>query len=149
MDEYAAERSSRVGGRHPSCCLWGHLAVSCTSTGGPPDAATAPRGVHVRAALTATLGVIRPFRRERLAGVARVVGVPSEGRSTRETAEAGVGAVRQLLSDIGFPTLSEATGAGAEEIEDVLVAMTAGKLSNWPKRDQVRIREIARRSLCS
>jgi choline dehydrogenase len=106
-----------------------------------------PHGVQVGSVLVAALEAVLPFRTERLARVAEAFGIPRRGRSPREAAKAAIEAIHQLLVDIDFPTLSQATGATLENIEQVLDAMTAGKLSNWPLADQERIRAIAKRSL--
>jgi alcohol dehydrogenase len=80
------------------------------------DAYHLEHGVAVGSVLVATLEVLLPFRTDRLAEVAMLFDVSSQGRSPRDIAEAGIREIQQLLKDIGFPTLSEATG-GADIVD--------------------------------
>ncbi len=113
------------------------------------DAYQLPHGVAVGSVLVATLEVLLPFRIERLAEVAKLLGVPSEGRSQREIAEGGIKEIQQLLEDVRFPTLSEATG-GAEmvDIDAFLEDLVEKKphLVATPD-DRERVRTILKRSL--
>jgi 1,3-propanediol dehydrogenase len=106
-------------------------------------------GVAVGSVLVATLEVLLPFRTDRLAEVATLLGVPSEGRSQREIAEAGVREIQQLLVDIGFPTLSQTTG-GAEVVD--IDAFLEDLVDRKPQlvgtpAEQKRVRRILERSL--
>jgi alcohol dehydrogenase class IV len=113
------------------------------------DAYHLEHGVAVGSVLVATLEVLLPFRTDRLAEVAKVFGVPSEGRSQREMAEAGIREIQQLMKDIEFPTLSEATGgAGVVDVDALLEDLVDRKphLVGGPT-DQMRVRRIMMRSL--
>jgi alcohol dehydrogenase class IV len=113
------------------------------------DAYHLPHGVAVGSVLVATLEVLLPFRIDRLAEVAKLLGVPSEGRSQREIAEAGIREIRGLLEDIGFPTLSEATG-GAEVVDiDAFMEDVVEKKPQFvgTPTDQKRVRRILKCSL--
>jgi 1,3-propanediol dehydrogenase len=113
------------------------------------DAYQLPHGVAVGSVLAATLEVLLPFRIERLAEVAKLLGVPSEGRSKREIAEGGIKEIQQLLQDVRFPTLSEATG-GAEVVDiDAFLEDLAEKKPHLVATpdDRERVRTILKRSL--
>jgi alcohol dehydrogenase class IV len=113
------------------------------------DAYHLAHGVAVGTVLVATLEVLLPFRTDRLAEVAKLLGVPSKGRSQREIAEAGIREIQQLLADIGFPTLSEATG-GADVVDiDAFLEDLADKKPQvvGTPDDQKRVRTILKRSL--
>jgi alcohol dehydrogenase class IV len=106
-------------------------------------------GVAVGSVLIAALEVLLPFRTDRLAEVAKLFGVSSQGRSPREVAEAGIREIHQLLEDVGFPTLSEATGgADGVDIDALLEDLVDRKphLVGTPA-ERERVGHILRRSL--
>lgn len=80
--------------------------------------------------LVAGLEFILPAKIERLSKVARMFGVFPEGRSERELAEAAIAEIRQLLEDVGIPSLHEATGATDDDIPDLLERL-------WKNRGQL------------
>lgn len=113
------------------------------------DAYHLEHGVAVGSVLVATLEVLLPFRTDRLAEVAKLFGVSSQGRSPREIAEAGIREIHQLLKDVGLPTLSEATG-GADGVD--INAFMEEVVEKKPQfvgtpTDQKRVRHILKRSL--
>jgi alcohol dehydrogenase class IV len=113
------------------------------------DAYHLEHGVAVGSVLIATLEVLLPFRTDRLAEVARIFGVSSEGRSQREMAEAGIKEIQQLLKDVGFPTLSEAVGGADDmDVDALLEDLVARKphLVGTPV-ERERVSRVVRRSL--
>jgi len=104
-------------------------------------------GEAVGSVLVATLEALLPSRIERLAQVAKAFGEPSTGRSHREVAEAGIRQVQKLMKDVGFPTLSEATG-GSEVDLDALMEDFLGRYPQFKApADHARIRWTLERSL--
>jgi alcohol dehydrogenase class IV len=75
--------------------------------------------------LPAGLEYNRPACEEKLARVARVMGVDTEGMTQLEAANAGIASVAQLIEDLGLPTLAEATGIKAADINPVAAAAAA------------------------
>ncbi len=72
--------------------------------------------------LPAGLEYNRPACQEKLARVAQVMGVDTEGMTGFEAANAGIASVAQLIGDLGLPTLAEATGIKAADINSVAAA---------------------------
>jgi len=104
-------------------------------------------GEAVGSVLVATLEVFLPFRTERLAEVAQSFGVPTAGKSQRETAEAGIGEIRQLMREVGFPSLSEAVRGKKVDI-DALMQDFLGRYPQFnPPNQAKRIRYTLERSL--
>jgi alcohol dehydrogenase class IV len=106
-------------------------------------------GVAVGSVLVATLEVLLPSKVERLAEIARAFGVSSQERSQSEIAQAGIDQIEQLLKDIHFPSLSEATG-GKDVIDiDAFVLDVSQKKSQVIRTpgDRERVRSIVERSL--
>jgi alcohol dehydrogenase class IV len=113
------------------------------------DAYHLEHGVAVGCVLVATLEVLLPFRTDRLAEIAKIFGVPGAGRSQREIAAAGIREVQQLLDDVAFPTLSEATGgSGGFDVDALLEDLVDRKphLVGTPA-ERERVSCIVRRSL--
>jgi choline dehydrogenase len=72
--------------------------------------------------LPAGLEYNRPACQEKLARVARVMGVDTEGMTEYEAANAAIESVTQLIEDLGLPTLAEATGIKTADINPVAAA---------------------------
>ena len=106
-------------------------------------------GVAVGSVLVASLEEMLPIKLERLVEIAKAFGVLSTGQSPREIAQEGIERIRQLLKDIRFPSLSEATG-GKEAIDiDLLMTDVAQKKPQIVRTpaDQEHLRNVVRRSL--
>ena len=67
-----------------------------------------PHGVACAMLLPIAMEFNKPVVAERLADVARAMGVDTTGMSTDEAADAAIAAVRQLSADVNIPTVCEA-----------------------------------------
>jgi alcohol dehydrogenase class IV len=104
-------------------------------------------GEAVGAVLVATLESFLPVKTERLARIATIFGVPTDGCSQRQIAEAGIREIQQLLKDIGFPTLSQCAGGQAVDVEALMRDFLDRYPAFQPAGPQERVRYTLQRSL--
>ena len=76
-----------------------------------------PHGVACAMLLPIAMEFNKPVVAERLADVARAMGVDTTGMSTDEAADAAIAAVRQLSADVEIPTVCEAIKA--DELDQI------------------------------
>ena len=74
-----------------------------------------PHGISCVISYPYGLEYIRQAKQEKMVKLAQAMGVRTEGMSDTEAARAFIEAVKQLMHDVGVPTLAEATGEKMKE----------------------------------